>query len=431
VRVPFNNPWRGLRGLPRTVWIIFATSLVNRAGMMALPFLVLYLTRHLGTSAALAGLAVSAYGLGGIVTGPISGKLCDRVGPFTVMRASLALTGVILLLIPLAHQFSTVVLLVFVWALIADATRPATMSALTSAAAPEQRKAAIALNRLGVNLGMSIGPAVGGFLALVSFPLLFVVDGLTSLAAAGVLALLLRPEDIQRVAHAAQPRADSASNSAEPIAREVTPSRGVWGDRTALMFLLGMVLIGLVFTQHQGAMSVYLVRDLHYRESFFGALFVVNTLMIVALEVPLNLAMNNWPHRRALVLGMTLCAIGFGAMGVTKSVAPLVATVVVWTFGEMITFPVGTAYIADLAPRGRIGEYMGAFSSTFSLSVIIGPWAGTAALDRFGGLATWSGVLVCGLIAAGVVALTHPRTGDQSAENPAPAPVEQAAQLQS
>jgi MFS family permease len=346
------------------------------------------------------------------------------------MRASLALTGVILLLIPLAHRFSTVVLLVFVWALIADATRPATMSALASATAPEQRKAAIALNRLGVNLGMSIGPAVGGFLALVSFPLLFVVDGLTSLAAAGVLALLLRPEDIRRVAHAAQPRADSTSNRAGPIV-EVTPSRGVWGDRTALMFLLGMVLIGLVFTQHQGAMSVYLVRDLHYRESFFGALFVVNTLMIVALEVPLNLAMNHWPHRRALVLGMTLCALGFGAMGVTKSVAPLVATVVVWTFGEMITFPVGTAYIADLAPRGRIGEYMGAFSSTFSLSVIIGPWAGTAALDRFGGLATWSGVLVCGLVAAGVVALTHPRTSEESAAEIVGASVERSAQPQS
>ena len=80
------------------------------------------------------------------------------------------------------------------------------MTALSSAAAPEQRKAAIALNRLGVNLGMSIGPAVGGFLALVSFPLLFVVDGLTSLAAAGVLSLLLRPEDVRLVAHASRPR---------------------------------------------------------------------------------------------------------------------------------------------------------------------------------------------------------------------------------
>src|SRR5262245_54222411 len=262
--------------------------------MMALPFLVLYLTRSLGTSAALAGLAVSAYGLGGIVTGPIAGRLCDRLGPFTVMRASLALTGVMLMVIPLAHSFTVVVLLVFVWALIADANRPATMSALGSAASPEQRKAAIALNRLGVNLGMSIGPAVGGFLALVSFPLLFVVDGLTSLAAAGVLSMLLRAEDIRLVSHASRAESPPVYRSSGP---PVQPeSYGVWRDRSALTFLVAMVLVGLVFTQHQGAMSVYLVRDLHYRESFFGALFAVNTLMIVALEVPLNLAMSHWPH---------------------------------------------------------------------------------------------------------------------------------------
>ena len=390
MRVPVKNPWAGLRGLPRTVWIVAATSLVNRAGMMALPFLVLYLTRHIGTSAALAGLAVSAYGLGGIVTGPIAGRLCDRLGPFTVMRASLALTGVILMVIPLAHSFGVVVLLVFVWALIADATRPATMSALSSAAAPEQRKAAIALNRL-------------------------VVDGLTSLAAAVVLSLLLRPEDVRLVAHASRPEDENSSGL--PVHRSAGPPvhPGVWRDRTALTFLLAMVLVGLVFTQHQGAMSVYLVRDLHYRESFFGALFAVNTLMIVALEVPLNLAMAHWPHRRALILGMLLTGVGFGAMGIAKSVGPLVATVVIWTFGEMITFPVGTAYLADLAPRGRMGEYMGAYSSTFSLSVIIGPWAGTAALDRFGSAATWAGVFVCGLIAAAVTALTHPHAADESA----------------
>ena len=77
--------------------------------------------------------------------------------------------------------------LTFLWAVVADAARPATMAALTAARAPEQRKAAIALNRLAVNLGMSIGPAVGGFLAQASFPLLFIVDGMTSLAATALL----------------------------------------------------------------------------------------------------------------------------------------------------------------------------------------------------------------------------------------------------
>ena len=40
--------WKDLRHLPRGMWILFATVLVNRAGSMVLAFLVLYLTRAEG-----------------------------------------------------------------------------------------------------------------------------------------------------------------------------------------------------------------------------------------------------------------------------------------------------------------------------------------------------------------------------------------------
>ena len=217
--IAFPNPYRGLRGLPTDVWIVFATTLVNRAGMMALPFLILYLTKYLGISVSLAGLAITAYGLGGLVTAPVAGRLADRVGPFVVLRASLALSGVVLLVVPLVRSFLAIVTLTFVWAVIADAARPATMSALSDATPADQRKAAIALNRLAINLGMSIGPAVGGFLAVVSFPLIFVVDGLTSLAAAAVLSALLWARRRTMMHHEPTPASRTAElPNAKPIA---------------------------------------------------------------------------------------------------------------------------------------------------------------------------------------------------------------------
>lgn len=402
LRIRLPNPWRGLRGLPADVWIVFATSLVNRAGMMALPFLVLYLTEYLHVSARIAGLAISAYGVGGMIAAPIAGRWSDRIGAFTVMRVSLVLTGIVLLLIPLAHRLPVVGALTFLWGFVADSTRPATMSALTNATPSDQRKAAIALNRLAVNLGMSIGPAIGGFLALVSFPLLFIVDGGTSLAAAGVLSLLLAA---RRRRGASSPGAQASPIETRPGRHEHTGT--VWRDRRALTLLVGMLLVSAAFMQNEGALPLYIVRDLHHRESLVGMLFVINTLLIVATEVPLNLAMQHWPHRRALMAGAILTAIGFGSLGFVRSTFGIACTVVLWTIGEMITFPVGAAQMADLAPRGRSGEYMGAYSSTFSLAMIVGPWAGTAALDRFGAGLTWTGVLACGLIAAAVVGATE------------------------
>jgi MFS family permease len=183
----------------------------------------------------------------------------------------------------------------------------------------------------------------------------------------------------------------------------------VWRDRTALAFLVGVFFVSLVFMQNQGALPLYLVRDLHYRESFYGMLFVVNTLLIVVAEVPLNLAMAHWPHRRSLMLGALLTAVGFGLVGITRTPLPIAATVVIWTFGEMIFFPASTSYVADIAPPGRTGEYMGAFASMFSLALIFGPWAGTAALDHLGAATMWGGVFLAGIVALAVISVSHPR----------------------
>ena len=166
---------------------MFAVTFVNRAGTMVLPFMVLYLTRQLGVRPALAGMALTVYGIGGLISGPIAGRLCDRLGPFAVLRGALLMSGAILLAFPFADRFETFLAATFVWSFVAESVRPATLAALTSFVRPEQRKAAVAVNRLGINLGMSVGPAVGGFIATVSFPLLFVVDGACALTAGGVL----------------------------------------------------------------------------------------------------------------------------------------------------------------------------------------------------------------------------------------------------
>jgi predicted MFS family arabinose efflux permease len=397
-----RNPWAGLRGLPTDVWIIFATSLVNRAGMMALPFLVLYLTKDLAISASAAGLALSVYGLGSLITSPIGGRLCDRVGPFAVLRGSLVLTGIVVLVIPVVHSFAAIVVLTFVWALVNDAGRPATLSAIVAVAGPEQRKAAIALNRLAVNIGMSIGPTVGGFLALLSFKLLFVVDGATSLGAAVVLTALLRARRVST---------RPASTTPTPGETSVRTLRraNILADSAAMVFCAGMFLTMLVFFQTQGAYALYIVRDLHYRESFLGALFTINTVAIVALEVPLNLAMAHWSNRRAMMLGAFLVAVGFGATAGAHTALPLAMTVVVWTFGEMILFPSSTSYLASLAPSGRTGAYMGAYAATTGCAYIVGPWLGTAAIDRLGAGAVWAGSLLCGLGAT--VAFSRAREG--------------------
>lgn len=393
------NPWRGLGGLPREVWLLFATNLINRAGTMILPFLVLYLTRDLGFSAGRAGLMLAVYGAAAILAGPISGRLTDQIGALPIMRASLISTGLMLLVFPLAKSFGAVLALTVLWAGCAELFRPASLAAVTHVVPPHQRKAAFALNRLAINLGMSIGPALGGFLAAASFRAMFIVDAVTTLVAGAVLTLT----PWRALTGVGTPEWDNEQRD--------SATSSIFHDRTFLIFLAGVLLVGIVFFQHEAALPLYLVRHLGLSPAFYGMLFTVNTLLIVALEVPLNTATAHWPNTRALIVGSILFAIGFGALAVIASPAGVIATVVVWTFGEMMLFPAMAAHLGEISPENRRGAYMGAYSMALSVAFTIGPWMGTQILDALGPAVVWSTMLVLGLLAAVLMSRAAPTAG--------------------
>ena len=379
------------------MWLLFATNLINRAGMMVLPFLVLYLTRELSFSLARAGSMLAIYGASAIVFGPIGGRLSDRIGALPVMRASLISSGSVLLLFPLAKSFAAVASMTVLWAGCAEMFRPASLAAITHVVAPDQRRQAFALNRLAINLGMSIGPALGGFLATVSFRAMFAVDAMTTLIAGTVLALTPW-------------RAFSGVNSqaGDRDTEHVGPAT-IFHDGFFLVFLGGVFLVGIVFFQHESALPLYLVQFLHLSPAFYGMLFTINTLLIVALEVPLVTATARWSNTRSLVLGCLLFAVGFGALAVIASPGGVIATVVVWTFGEMLLFPAMSAHMAEIAPENRRGVYMGAYSMSLSIALTVGPWMGTQLLALLGPVAVWSAMFALGALAAVLMVFAAPR----------------------
>jgi MFS family permease len=386
------NPWRSLGKLPKGVWVLFITILINRMGTMVLPFLVLYFTQGLGLSAGHAGLAVTVYGIGALISGPVSGRLCDWLGPIRIMKASLFLSGTILLVFPLAQNFIVILAMTFIWSVIGEAFRPANLSITTDLVQPEQRKAAFALVRLGVNLGMSIGPVVGGFLAMVSFPALFLVDGATSILAGLVLTLVpLRIESKTSVSGAA------------------FQFSSLLRDRRLIYFLVAIIPVAVVFFQSQSSMPLFMVRDLHMSESTYGLIFAINTLLIILLEVPLNYAMSHWSHRKSLVVGALLFSIGFGALAFSRGILSVAATVVIWTFGEMIMLPATAAYMADIAPIERRGQYMGLYTMAFSIAFICSS-IGPVILERFSAPVLWSAAFLFGSLSAAMMGRVYTKT---------------------
>lgn len=389
------NPWSDLAGLPRDSWLLALATLVNRAGTMVIPFLALHFTRNLGFSAGQAGMALAVYGVISLLTSPFAGRLSDRVGSQRILTLSLFLGGLGFWALPLLRTLPQVLVGMVVLSAVSEAMRPATLALVSDLAPPELRRQAFALNRLAINLGMSVGPALGGFLAARSFETLFWVDGATSIAAS--LVLLFFPLRINSVeSHAAAP-----------------PSLGAVADRRLRYVILCLLPVILVFFQHEGAMPVWMVEDLGMPTQNFGLLFTINTLLIVFLEVRLNGLTAHWSPARALSVGSALCTVGFGALAFLTSYWGVVATVVVWTFGEMILFPSTAAYVSELAPPTRRGEYMGFYSMTFGIGFTLGPWAGLSLLEAAGARTLWLACFAVGTVSTLLLARLRP-------ESPAP-----------
>ncbi len=395
------NPWRGLGSLPREVWYLCLAILINRAGTMVLPFLTLYLTLDRKFSPGTAGLALTIYGICAIVIAPLAGRFSDRFGGLRIMKLSLILSGLILFVFSFVSSIIAIFVVCGLWAIASEAFRPPSMAIIGDLAGPERRKAAFALSRLAINLGMSIGPVIGGFLAMRSYHLLFYVDGATSLLA-GLLLTLLPWRTLHRdnKAFKAAARDQQAFEGSASETKSTLRYADVFKDRRFTYFLIVMLPIELVFFQTLAAMPLFLVNELRMTEAGIGLLFAINTLIIIVVEVPLNTAMADWPHRHALALGALLIGIGFGALIMIDGVFGAAVTVVIWTFGEMIFLPASAAFVSDIAPREQAGAYMGLYTMGFSVALAIGPWLGTEILENFGSSAVWVGTFLCSCVTA-------------------------------
>jgi len=405
---------RAWQGLPRRAWILFAVNLVNSSGSMVFFFLSLYLTRKLGLTAARAGQVLGLYGLGSLAGAFAGGWLADRAGSIRVQKMSLALSGVLLLGLGQVRTLAGIIPLLFGLALFSGMLFPANATSMSGICPPEVRVKGFALNRLATNLGATIGPAVGGVLAVRSYDLLFWADGLTSLAAAAVFVLLWRgaaAPDGRAAGAATGPSAATAGARTAtyppgPPAAAVPGSRSPWRDVPFLLMMGIFFVWSIVFIQVLATFPIYIRNVYGLAEDRIGQLYAVNTVLIVLLEMILMERIRKYPLTRTINLSFVLLGLGLGLMPLGRGLAFGALTVAVWTFGEMLSMPLVTALVAARADDSNRGRYMGLNSFAFSLAFVVGPAAGTAVYDGLGPDAVWYGcAAVCLLITIAFSAL--------------------------
>ncbi|MGH3113411.1 MAG: MFS transporter, partial [Gaiellaceae bacterium] len=244
------------RAMPRTAWVLFGGTFVARLASFVFPFLALYLTER-GLSVAQAGLAITGYGVGGVLAQISGGLLTDRIGRRNAIALSMITSGGLVLFLLQARSLPAVLAIVIVYSFFAELHRPASGALIADLVPTEHRVAAYAFNRLLFNLAFAIGLALGGVVAeRSSFTLLFVADAVTSVSF-GVISLLALPHGTRT--RKLDERGARSARSA------------IVADRGFLLVLAAIFAGALVYAQAYSTFPLW-VRDLGFSEKVYGFL---------------------------------------------------------------------------------------------------------------------------------------------------------------
>ncbi|MDF2449261.1 MAG: major facilitator superfamily 1 [Bacteroidota bacterium] len=356
-------------GLSRESWLLSFIMLINRSGTMVLPFMTLYLTgKEMNRSLSEAGFVMALFGLGSIVGAYFGGKFSDKIGFYKVQLIALLGGGMMFMILGQLTSYPLICISTFLLSLVNEAFRPANSSAIAFYSNAENRTRSYSLNRLSINLGWAVGASMGGLIAAYDYQLLFWVDGITNLLAAGLLFVFLKP--------AVQKKKIRPSS-------EVPEKLSAYKDKTYLSFLIYMTLFSLCFVQLFSTIPKYFRDNLFLNEKYIGLMMAVNGIIIVAIEMVMVYTLEKKNRGGTyIILGVIMCAISYLALllpGNPKLIALVMILFI--SFGEILAMPFMTTFWIQRTTDQNRGQYAGLYTISWGLGNTLGPFIFSALID--------------------------------------------------
>jgi MFS family permease len=302
------------------------------------------------------------------------------------MVISLAVNGICYIFMAFADSFASFAILQALMGAFNPLYRVGADAMTADLITEENRPEAYSFMRMSNNVGVAIGPALGGLLASRSYSTAFF------LAAAGMITyavLLLVKANETLPEHGGDQPAEKAI---------LAGYDRIFHDGRFMGFILAFTLTSMMSSMMWTMLPVYTNRQFGLPENLYGLIPTTNALMVVFFQYFVTQRTRKKPMIPVMAVGATFYMIATISVSFFSSFWGFWTCMVVHTLGELMLVPTATTFTANLAPPDMRGRYMSVFGLTWNVASGIAPLIGGFLSDQFSPVTTWYGSGVIGLI---------------------------------
>ncbi|WP_330615529.1 MFS transporter [Romboutsia sp. 1001713B170131_170501_G6] len=330
-------------------------KIVNSIGSFVHPLMSLILTQKIGMSAFEAGQFVTMLAVFQAPCMIIGGKLSDTIGRRKVIIIFQALGALMLIICGLMDTTVLTAKIMILSSCFYSISSPAYDALNADLTNDGNRKESYSLLYMGVNIGFSIGPILGGFLYKDYLSLIFIGDAITTLIALTLFIFYVK-----------EPTKIKKSN--------VIESKEIYDDeykdfstlkvliKRPILIAFPIIMLLYQFSYSQWGFSLPLQMGEIFKDDgarLYGLLGGLNGFIVIILTPILTSKTKKYKSMKVMSIGGILYGLCFLVVSFSKVMPLFFLAIILLTIGEVLIAINSSAFIANNTPishRGRISS---------------------------------------------------------------------------